>query len=270
MISCRHPISELKKASEIRVDYNDIAILSHLITEDWICEADIIIYIPTNQVIDWEKIGLYKDSLNITIAAMDTNLIPEAQEQGFPSFWAYPITSFWELRSLLGLNVSQVCIDAPLYFSLPKVKQVCGEVEIRLCANRCMNVHLPHEDGICGPYIRPEDVDEYAQYVDHIEFETNTLSQELTLINIYQNKKVWPGNLNILLNNLHANVDNRGLDHLFNNKDDDKYFARRRIICGQVCQENPKRCHFCHNAFRLVNNIRDMAKTLNEQLESLN
>jgi hypothetical protein len=48
MISCRHPISELKKASEIRVDYNDIAILSHLITEDWVCEADVVIYIPTN------------------------------------------------------------------------------------------------------------------------------------------------------------------------------------------------------------------------------
>ena len=129
--------------------------------------------------------------------------------------------------------MSQILLDAPLYFNLPKVKKLCGEnVEIRLCANKCLNNHLPHEHGICGTYIRPEDIDEYAKYVDHIEFNTETLSQELTLINIYQNKKEWPGNLNLLLNNLHANVDNRGLDFLFNARDDDKYFAHKRISCG--------------------------------------
>ena len=47
-MSCRHPITELQNASEIRVDYNDLAILSHLVTEDWTCKADIIIYIPIN------------------------------------------------------------------------------------------------------------------------------------------------------------------------------------------------------------------------------
>lgn len=270
MISCCHPVSELKNADEIRVDYNDLAILSHLVTEDWVCSADIVIYIPTNQMIDWAKIKLYQDSLNITIAPSDTRIIREAQSEGFPAFWSYPVTSFWELRSLLDLEVTQVLIDAPLYFSLPKVEQACGEdVELRLCANQCMNMHLPHKNGICGTYIRPEDIDEYAQYVDHIEFVADTLSQELTLVKIYKEKKEWPGNLNILLKDLHANADNRGFDALFNNRDDDKYFARRRITCGQVCQENPNRCHFCVNAFNLVNNIRTHQKELMEQLEEL-
>ena len=270
MISCRHPISELQKASEIRVDYKDLAILSYLVTDEWTCTADIVIYIPSNQMVEWERIDTYKETLNIIIAAENTDIMVEAQSHGYHSFWSYPVSSFWELNSLLSMGVSQVLLDAPLYFDLYKVKTICGDdVEIRLCANACMNTHLPHEDGICGPYIRPEDIDAYADYVDHIEFETVVLSQELTLVNIYQNKKEWPGNLNILLNRLHANIDNRGLDNLFNDDGDDKFFAHRRMNCGQVCQENPNRCHFCTNAFSLVNTIRNNQETLQAQLDSL-
>ena len=77
--------------------------------------------------------------------------------------------------------------------------------------------------GIYGPYIRPEDVDFYEKYIDHIEFITKSLEKELTLIKVYKEDKQWPGNLNLLLDNLGENVDNRGFD---------ARFAKNRTTCG--------------------------------------
>jgi hypothetical protein len=39
--------------SEIRVDYNDIERLRDFVTDDWKCEADIVIYIEKNQIVDF-------------------------------------------------------------------------------------------------------------------------------------------------------------------------------------------------------------------------
>ena len=130
------------------------------------------------------------------------------------------------------MGVSQVLLDAPLYFDLPKVKSICGDVEIRLIVNKCYNSYLPHENGICGTYIRPEDVEVYSAYVDHFEFDENlSLKQEHTIYNIYTKNRAWLGNLNILLTNFNVDVDNRGFE-LVADENDKKAFAHRRIACG--------------------------------------
>lgn len=123
---------------------------------------------------------------------------------------------------------------------------------------------MPYINGICGVYIRPEDVDIYEKYISHIEFITQNLEQERTLIKIYQNDKKWPGNLNLLLTNLNYNIDNRGFELLPGYKE--KEFAERRLRCAQKCQENPVRCRFCPTVFTLINTIDINSDWLQEQL----
>lgn len=270
MLSSRQPLTILKNAEEIRVNYNDIERLRDFVSEDWTSKAEIVIYLPNDQIIDWENINSYKDVLNITIATEDSKQIPNIkQEKGYKVFWAYPVSSFWELHSVLSLGVDQILLDGPLYFSLPKVKSICGsEVELRLVVNKCFNNNLPQENGICGTYVRPEDISEYSKFITHFEFDSdNSIKKELTLYKIYTEDELWPGNLNILLTNLNVDVDNRGFDLLpLEDYDDEKIFAHRRLSCGQACQ-GISSCNFCPSMFNLINSLQKYAFDKNEKEE---
>ena len=267
MISCRQPLTILKNATEIRVDYKDIDRMRDFVTEDWTCAADVVIYIPKDQLVNWDDFMQYKDVLNLIIAVEDASLIEEAHAQGYKAFWSYPAATFWELRGLLDLSVDQVLLDAPLYFDLIKAKRICGDVEIRLVVNKCMNNYMKRKNGICGTYVRPEDVEAYEPYVSHMEFNTEGLLQERTLLKVYTEQKHWPGNLNLLLTYLGENVDNRGLSLLPTDEEDKFYFAHRRINCGQRCQEDQSKCNFCVKVFKLMNTIDKKSDQILELIE---
>ncbi len=269
MLSCRQPLTVLKGVSEIKVDYKDINRIADFATNDWQCKAAINIYIPNKTEIDWQKINNYKDVLNLVFALEDTDQFDEVKAHGFTKyFWSYPVTTFYELQGLIDLGVSQVLLDAPLFFQLPIVKSVCKKIEIRLIVNRCFNGYMKRKNGICGTYIRPEDVEVYAQYVDHLEFDIDTLEKELTLYNIYTIDKKWPGNLNMLLSYLNYHVDNRGFDNLPNPTGEQHYFAKRRINCGQRCQESPRRCNFCPTVFELITQLDQNTDWLDKKIKT--
>lgn len=250
MMSCRQPLVQLAKADEIKVDYKDreriYDMIDTITSEDSKIDAPLYIYIPKNQLVDWDELERFSKTYKITIGVEDAFMIPEVKDKGYRVFWSYPATTFYEVNGLVALGVHEILLDAPLYFNLPKVAKLCeGMVEIRLVANKCFNNYMPRENGICGTYIRPEDVEFYEQYVSHLEFDTDTLTKELRLIDIYK-KGVWPGNLNLLLTNLKVNVDNRGFN--------EEGFAARRSECGQRCQETGT-CHFCPTLFNFINTI---------------
>ena len=251
--------------------YSDIARLADLCGDDWDHMANVVLYIPNDiktEDIAWEAIHPYDEVMNITVAIENANAIPIVQEQGYPVYWAFPATSYWELRGLLALGVAQILVDAPLFFDLPKVKSICGSVKLRVVVNKCYNNYMPRLNGICGTYVRPEDVDYYSTYVDHMEFDTdNDLKKERILWKIYSEDKNWPGNLNLLLSGLGANIDNRGLNALPTIADEKPTtFAEMRIGCGQRCQST-QNCHFCESIFRLVNTIDKNKDWLKVQLD---
>ena len=261
MISCRHSLVELAQCDEIRVDYKDRGRLADFITDKWKCDKDIYIYIPANTEVDWRNLQTYQEVLSMYIAVADPSMIEIAKSNGFEAFWSYPASSYWELRGLLDLGVCQVLLDAPLYFDLEKAKAACGDVEIRLVANKCFNGYMKRRDGICGTYVRPEDVDAYSRYVDHMEFDTDgDLRKEITLLRIYKQDKHWPGNLNILLTYLNTNVDNRGFD---------EKFGRMRMNCYQACQRSAS-CHYCRSVFTFITTTLKHKDELAAQLEEVN
>ena len=213
------------------VEYKDIAAIYDLIVE--IPDKEIVLRLSRNDAIEWKKIQELNSICNLTLALEDLHMIPLCK--GIKYYWAYPITSFYELNGIINMGVSQVLISGPLYFDLIPVAK--KGIPVRIGANVCFDNYIPRAEGICGTYVRPDDIDEYDKYVTTIEFVTDKLEKEATLLEIYQ-KKEWKGNLNLILTNLKFDVDNRGFP---------KEFANARVQCRQNCQRGGA-CHFCYTS----------------------
>lgn len=230
-VSIRQPNKVKELADEIMVDYKDLGAIYDLLVE--VPGKEVVLRLSRGDAIEWKKIQQLNKECNLTLALEDLKMISACKDYKY--YWAYPVTSFYELNGILDMGVSQVLIGGPLCFDLaPIVKK---GVPIRMVANMCFDSYIPREEGICGTYIRPDDVDEYDKYITTIEFRTDKLEREATLLELYQ-KKEWKGNLNLILTNLNFDVDNRGIP---------KEFAAARVQCRQNCQRGGA-CHFCYTS----------------------
>ena len=259
-LSSRHTLVALREyADEIKLPYKDIQRLRDFVTEDWNGTKDVVIELSTDDEINWSQLQTYQQVLNITLAC-PTSLFKDAQEYSFPYYWAYPVSTYFELRGLIDLGVSQVFLDAPLTHDLINIKSTIPEnIILRACPNKAYNDYMPRANGIKGFYIRPEDISVYNNYISILEFDYSELSQELTLCKIYK-KGVWNGNLNLLINRLNYDIDNRGFELVpgFLEEEEEvneKLFAERRISCQQKCQRVPQSCNFCNIIFRFITTL---------------
>ena len=81
-----------------------------------------------------------------------------------------------------------------------------------MVVNVASPAYLPADgDGIQGQFVRPEDVVLYEKYVKCFEFEEVNNQQEETLLHVYKENQNWPGKLNLLIQKLNFNVDNRAI-----------------------------------------------------------
>jgi hypothetical protein len=228
-VSARQPPIVLNRADEISIEWRDRDILFDFAQK--YPKTRLILTIPKDTEIDYKKLAFP----NLTLRFED---IRQADKCALPFYWAYPITTYDELNALTSLGVSDVLISGPLFFDLKEVSK--RKVPIRLVANLCYEGHIPHKNGICGQYIRPEDVPFYEKFAAVLEFRTDSIKKEATLFDVYANQKTWKGNLNILLTNLNCNVDNRAIP---------VEFAEARSQCRQDCLRNSN-CHFCYTAMK--------------------
>ena len=252
-VSGLHHYDTLKKADEIRLQYRDYKFLIDLIKRYE--GKSFIVNIPAGIEIDWELLKKYGQLADVTVSLEDLHMIKFAQESGLKYYWAFPITTWYELRSMVSLGVDQVLIGAPLYFDLAKVYSKCKN--IRIVANNAQENPPTKGSHINGPYVRPEDLNHYEPYVSHIEFYCEHLSQEAELLRTYKAGK-WEGNLNFLIMGLNYSVTNRLIP---------EEFGEFRVKCGQRCM-GANNCHYCESTFRMVNTAKDII--LDEYLNKTN
>ena len=112
---------------------------------------------------------MFAEKIDLTLALENVRMAKACHENKIRFYWAYPITSFYELRGLVYLGVSELLLGAPLYFDLAQVKK--EGLPIRLVANLCFDGYIPRPNGVCGTYVRPEDVPVYEKYVETLEFD---------------------------------------------------------------------------------------------------
>lgn len=245
-VSGRQPLSILRQADEIKMKYADRDRAIDYIKE--FPDKTIIIEIPKDvEDIDWKLLEAYNQEITLVLCLYDLRLVPDCLRRNIKFYWAYPITSYYELNGIIALHPYYLYLGAPLCFDLEKIHNKTG-IYIRLCPNVAYDAYIPRTDGVCGQWIRPEDVKHYAPYVNALEFITDNLEKERTLLHIYKDNENWPGNLNLLLTNFGVNVDNRALpDEL----------GPIRIRCGQRCMSNGS-CHYCHSAIKFAEQLRHM------------
>lgn len=243
-MSGRQPLSVLKKCDEIKMQYEDKDRIIDYVES--LSDKTIILDVPTEvKALNWSLLKAYADKVDFMLCVHDLSYAAVCKENGIKFYWAYPITSYYELRSILKLEPCYLFLGAPLCFDLPKVKSITA-TPIRLCPNLAYDAYIPREDGICGQWVRPEDTAVYEQYVDAYEFECDELKREQVLLHVYKDNGNWPGNLNLLLTNFGVNVDNRGIP---------EEIGEIRASCGQRCMTNGT-CRFCINAVKFSETLR--------------
>ena len=252
-LSGRQSTMNLKKADEVRMIYNDINKIMDFIED--LPDKTIILEIPKDEIPDWDLMKMYSEKLNnFILAIQNLDLAYLCAEKGIQFYWYYPITTYYELDAIVKLNPSYIFLGAPLCFCLDEVKRKTS-IPIRLVANVADEGYIPRENGICGPWIRPEDISAYETYVDTIEFQGIDLQAERALLHVYKDNGNWPGNLNLLLKNLRYDVDNRGF------KED---FGSRRCVCKQRCMSTGT-CKLCEREFHMLNYVKQHREELKEK-----
>lgn len=194
---------------------------------------------------EWNTLEMYNDKLDFYVTLHNLYIYDVVKLHGLRFYWPYPIVSYYELQGILALEPAYILLGPPLSFDLENIKSITA-VPVRLIANTSYDPYIPREDGICGQWVRPEDVGEYEKYVDVLEFVDTNLTKEATLLHIYKENGNWPGNLNLLFDNFNFNVDNRAIP---------EDLGKRRTSCRQRCMSGGS-CHRCESALQFAELIR--------------
>lgn len=246
-VNGRQPYSVLQRADEIKVKYEDREILLDFLEK--IPDKRIVLSVYGVDANDWDLWKVYSEKFeDFMIALFDLDRWEEFNEHGIKWYWPYPITSFYELSTLIKLNPSQIMLGAPLTFDLERARDLT-DIPFRMIPNVAALKYIPAAEkshGVFGQWVRPEDVKIYEEYISVFEFDKVDLSQEELMLRVYKEDQHWPGNLNLLLQDFNVNVDNRGIE--------DK-LAEKRINCKQRCLSGGA-CRLCEREILFVDFIR--------------
>lgn len=243
-LSSRQIPQYLKKADEIKVAYRDRDSIFDLIEE--YPAATIVLDCNTDNI-DWKMLEKYKilAKNRFIVCVNSINALRQANACGLRRYFGYPVSSFWELQALKTFDVEYILLDMELFFQMTNVKSY--GIKIRAIPNLAYNDALPHQDGICGQWIRPEDLNGcYAEYIDTIEFADCDIKKEQALYRIYMEEKTWTTDLGIIITNLNVNVTNRMLTDAL---------GPTRLNCNQKCLKGGH-CKVCYHEFFLANTER--------------
>ena len=259
-LSGRQNKKYLEKADEILVEQRDYRYISDLIIEH-----------PNKTIIldikDFDDESLkscvieYGKDKTINFICCIYDLSPNVLEwfnyHNIKFYYGYSVNSFYDVKGLIDLGVEYVKVHAPLTFSVDLLSKF--DCKFRMIPNVAYDAYIPRYDGICGQWVRPEDVQYYEGGIYVFEFENANLEQERTLYDVYAEQKVWNGNLYFLITNLNVHCDNRGLP-------DD--IGQVRANCGQRCMQTGS-CHFCQTAFMFEKTLRENKNNIKERILEL-
>ena len=261
-IGGRQPYSIMKKADQIKVKYEDRERIIDFVER--IPDKEIVLELKEiPEVSDINTWKMYDEKFeNFYIASFNLGLYDILNSEGIKWYWPYPITSYYELKNVAELGPAFIQLGPPLSFDLETVKKVVGDIKLRMVCNCARPDYLPGEANtpqFFGQWVRPEDVHLYDPYVDIFEFETPELKKEETLLHIYKENQIWPGNLNLLIDNLNYNVDNRGIPDEFGQG---RINCRQKCMAGGACRLCQRTCEFSNilrkEKFRREKEVRDL------------
>ena len=237
-LSSRQTPEYLKKADQIRVIIQDYKQIYDLLEE--YPNKDIILnFAPATQdqkiLNDLSILGQNR----IVLSIFNIDDIKLAKELKFKYYLAQALQTPEEVRAAKNLGVSWVLIDNYAMHKLHEIK-VIG-IPIRAIPNLSFLDGIPRENGVCGNWIRPEDIDNYSLYIDVIEFGTQPQKREQTLYRLYAEDKKWAGELGRIVMDLDYPALNRTID---------SEKIMRRMNCGMTCASLGD-CTLCYDILKM-------------------
>lgn len=187
---------------------------------------------------------LSKVTTNYTVSCDRFAQLQECLHSSIPAYFNFPVTDWETFMSLIEWGVSDILIDGPLGFQMDAIKSKKGSTLIRVRPQESPNAAISLGDNENSFFIRPEDVDTYAPYIDILEIFSDNKEQEEVIYKTYK-RKYFKNDLSILVKQLKVSVPNP-----FIRPD----FAEKRLNCGQACKgARSSSCRRCYRNLYLTN-----------------
>lgn len=161
------------------------------------------------------------------------------------------IESLDDFNDSIAMGASDIFIGGLLGSYLPELhlKAAATQCKIRTYCNYAF-VSSIYDNPLKSFFIRPEDIDLYAEYIDIFEIAKSESLNDIiinTYYEIYAKDKVWHGPLEEIILNYPGTEDNRTIL---------PFFAERKIKCK-------KRCSYqVHNICQFCDIINDFSQTV--------
>ena len=231
-----------KKAHELYIEYRDFNSIDRYLDEEY---KNTTLIIDTPFEITDEQLATIlryrKQKDNIILALHSYNQLSDRMND---QLWYVmtPCNSFMEAKALQEAGAEYIVLGETLFFNITRLKEL-GIQSVRIMANQALHSNVPRQNPVCGPWVRPEDVQLYDKfYKTVIEFPGCMPSKEEALYRIYAEEHRWPGELSMIIDNIDLDTPNRMLP---------TEFTEHRLDCRQRCNT----CHICPNLIRLANRV---------------
>ena len=248
-LSSRQTPEYLKQADQIKVASRDYKQIYNLIEE----------YPDKEIILNYQN--LTEDTLkefktlskgNLTLCLFSIEDLPITKKLGIPFYFSLPVTTLDQLKAVKNLGVRYALLDNTITHQLHYAKMI--GVPLRLIPNLAHLDGIPREDGVCGNWFRPENVDDYSIYIDTIEFGLQPERREQTLFRLYSKDKQWSGDLGRIV---------QDLNYIGNNLTIDNNLILRRMNCEMKCAYT--NCTLCYDIMKISDAIPQFINSENKK-----
>ena len=188
----------------------------------------------------------------VALPALNLQLIAKLKEKDIPFYIALPVQNWEDFNYYTKeLGVTDIDISGALGFELKSVRHFLDRNDLYTIVRATPN-KITSISPSCPPlqqfFIRPDDIDIYAEYIDVIEFEG--IEHQDTFFDLYANKKYFLGKLNQVIYNYPFANENVGLID---------EFGSRRANCKRQCLSGG-RCKRCEALLNISDDISSKIK----------
>ena len=236
----------LDKADEIKVIWEKRDIIPEIF-EQYPKEKMVVLECLENELSEeeWEKLRLYNGLSRgmLKICCSNWRLF---KDSGIPFYVGYPVYDLYTAEGLARAGATEIRAGGPLIFDLKGLRKCLASTgtKIRVVPNVAYIDGLPRTDGVLGGWIRPEDLPNYEEYIDIIEFDdVDNKAKEQVLYRLYIEEHEWLGELRDLVTNLNYPGLNRMIP---------QSMSVLRVNCKQECMRGSS-CKMCYRMLLLAN-----------------
>lgn len=191
--------------------------------------------------------GLYEKYSNFRLIAdyFNEECLDRIKVHNLPFFFCNYVKTIDELHGLMAHNPTDMYITEELGFHLDKVSKILHDngIKVRVFPNICQS-SFSETESIKTFFIRPEDIEDYSEYVDIFELVSDE-ARQLIVYKIYKQEK-WYGPVSEIIPSFKGTLDSR---FILSN------FGAVRAKCGKRCFYAPNSCNICERYTQLANSL---------------